>query len=114
MHVVAHRLLGGNNLRVQCTGWFGCLIDGRVFGPSSWQIRQVGPGLLNCILVIFGKIVSAARHGGVHASATCLFERRDLSDHHFGHTRRPQIHRRVALDHDHDVGKRWDVGAAGG
>ncbi len=37
-----------------------------------------------------------------------------LADDHLGHARRAEIHRRVALDHDHDVAERRDVRTARG
>ena len=64
--------------------------------------------------VVDGEVVAAARHGGVHPGAAHLLERGDLADDHLGHAGRAQVHRGVALDHDHDVAERRDVGAAGG
>ena len=44
-----------------------------------------------------------------------ISSRRDLlADDHLGHARRAEVHRGVALDHDHDVAEGRDVGAAGG
>ncbi len=37
-----------------------------------------------------------------------------LADHHLRHPRRAQVHRGVAVAHDHDVAEGRDVGAAGG
>ena len=37
-----------------------------------------------------------------------------LADHHLGHARRAEVHRRVALDHEHHVAERGDVRAARG
>ena len=56
--------------------------------------------------------VAAARDLAVHARAAHLLERHLLADHHLGHARRAQVHRGVALDHEHDVAERRDVGAA--
>ena len=56
--------------------------------------------------------MAAARHGGVHAGAAHLLERHLLADHHLRHARRAEVHRRVALAHDHDVAEGGDVGAA--
>ena len=50
----------------------------------------------------------------MHPGAAHLLERGLLADDHLGHARRPEVHRGVALDHDHDVAERRDVGAAGG
>ena len=51
---------------------------------------------------------------GVHARAAHLLERDLLADHHLGHARRAEVHRGVALAHDHHVAERRDVRAAGG
>ena len=50
----------------------------------------------------------------MHARSPHLLERDLLADHHLGHARRAEVHRGVALAHDHDVAERGDVGAAGG
>ena len=49
----------------------------------------------------------------MHLGAAHLLERDLLADHHLGHPRRAEVHRRVAVAHDHDVAERRDVGAAG-
>ena len=49
----------------------------------------------------------------MHPRAAHLLEGDLLADHHLGHARRAEVHRRVALAHDHDVAERRDVGAAG-
>ena len=59
------------------------------------------------------QVVAAARHRRVHAGAAHLLEGHLLADDLLGHPRRAQVHRRVALDHDHDVAEGRDVGAAG-
>ena len=51
--------------------------------------------------------------GRVHPGAAHLLERDLLADHHLGHPRRAEVHRGVAVAHDHDVAERGDVGAAG-
>ena len=58
--------------------------------------------------------MSAARDGRVHLRAAHLLQRHLLPDHHLGHARRAQVHRRVALAHDHHVAERRDVGPARG
>jgi hypothetical protein len=50
----------------------------------------------------------------MHARAAQLLEAHLLADHDLDHARRPQVHRGVALDHDHDVAEGRDVRAAGG
>ena len=60
-----------------------------------------------------GEVVGAAGLADVHAGATHLLERGDLADDHLGHARRAEVHRGVAVDHEHDVAERRDVGAAG-
>ena len=50
----------------------------------------------------------------MHAGAAHLLQRGDLADDHLGHAGRAQVHRGVALDHDHDVAEGRDVGAARG
>ena len=49
----------------------------------------------------------------VHPGAAHLLQRGDLADDHLGHARRAEVHRGVAVDHEHDVAERRDVGAAG-
>ena len=55
----------------------------------------------------------AARDARVHARAAHLLQAHPLTDHHLGHARRAQIHRSVALAHDHHVAECRYVGAAG-
>ena len=66
------------------------------------------------VLVALDEEVAAARDRRVHLRAAHLLERHLLADHHLGHPRRPEVHRGVALAHDHHVAERRDVGAAGG
>ena len=56
--------------------------------------------------------VAAARHLAVHPRAAHLLQRHLLADHHLGHARRAEVHRRVLVDHEDDVAERRDVGAA--
>ena len=60
------------------------------------------------------EVVAAAADGRVHARAAHLLERHLLADHHLGHARRAEVHRGVALDHEHDVAERRDVRTARG
>ena len=48
----------------------------------------------------------------MHPGATHLLQRDLLPHHHLGHPRRPEIHRRVGFDHDHQVAEGGDVRAA--
>ena len=50
----------------------------------------------------------------MHPRAAHLLERDLLADDHLGHARAAEVHGRVAVEHDHDVAERGDVGAAGG
>ena len=50
----------------------------------------------------------------MHLRPAHLLERDLLADHHLRHPRRAEVHRGVAVAHDHDVAERRDVGAAGG
>ena len=63
---------------------------------------------------VFDQEVAAAGDAGVHLRPAHLLERDLLADHHLGHPRRAEVHRGVALAHDHDVAEGRDVGAAGG
>ena len=65
-----------------------------------------------CSLLVLGEQVAAAGDLAVHARAAHLLERDLLADHHLGHARRAEVHRRVLLDHEDDVAERRDVGAA--
>ena len=50
----------------------------------------------------------------MHAGATHLLQRDLLADDLLGHAGRAQVHRRVALHHEHQVAERGDVRPAGG
>ena len=56
----------------------------------------------------------AAGDARVHPRAAHLLERHLLADDHLGHPRRAEVHRGVAVAHDHDVAERRDVGTARG
>ena len=49
----------------------------------------------------------------MHPGPAHLLERRDLADDHLGHSRRAEVHRRIAVDHEDDVAERRDVRTAG-
>ena len=114
MHVVALGLLLGQHLAGERPGRLGRVVQRRLVPPPQREVGEPRPCLVEGVLVVDGEVVAAARDRGVHASPTHLLERGDLADHHLGHAGRPQVHRGVALDHDHDVAEARDVGAAGG
>ena len=113
MHIERHRFRGWNDI----VGQFGqrrlACVRGCGQPPVQRQVAEEQLRLLDRIGVVMGEVVAAARDGGVHPRATHLFESHLLADHHLGHPGRAEVHRCVGLDHDHDVGERRDVGAAG-
>ena len=50
----------------------------------------------------------------MHLGPAHLLQGHGFADHHLRHPRRAQVHRGVAVAHDHDVAEGGDVGAAGG
>jgi hypothetical protein len=74
---------------------------------------EVALGEIDPLLVRLDEEVAAARDAGVHLRAAHLLERELLADDHLGHPRRAEVHRGVAVAHDHDVAEGGDVGAAG-
>ncbi len=50
----------------------------------------------------------------MHARSAHLLQRHLLADHHLRHARRAEVHRGIAVAHDHEVAESRDVGAAGG
>ncbi len=58
--------------------------------------------------------VAAAGDAGVHLGPAHLLQGHRFADHHLRHPRRAEVHRGVAVAHDHDVAEGGDVGAAGG
>ena len=114
VHVVARRLLVGQH-GSRCSGAPAArrCVGRAALPPVAGQVGEPVLGLLDGVGVVDGQVVAAARHGGVHAGAAHLLERDPLADDHLGHAGRAEVHRRVALDHDHDVAEARDVGAAG-
>ena len=82
--------------------------------PVRRQVREEPAGLRDRVLVGRAEIVAAAADGGVHARPAHLVERDVLADHDLGHAGRAEVHRRVALDHEHDVAERGNVRTARG
>ena len=91
---------------------------GGAAGGSSRQCdgkyAEVALGEVDPLLVGLHEEVPAAGHGRVHARAAHLLEADRLADHHLRHSRRAEVHRGVAVAHDHDVAEGRDVGAARG
>ena len=86
----------------------------RVLLPVRGEVGEVALGEVDPLLVGLDEEVAAARDAGVHLRAAHLLERDVLADDHLGHPRRAEVHRGVAVAHDHDVAEGGDVGAAGG
>ena len=82
--------------------------------PVRRQVRQETAGLRDRVLVGGAQVVATTADGRVHARPAHLVERHVLADHDLGHARRTEVHRGVALDHEHDVAERGDVRAARG
>ncbi len=70
-------------------------------------------GELDGLLVVAGEQVAHAGDGAVHAGPAHLLQADLLPHDHLGHAGAAEIHRRVPLDHDDDVGEAGDVGTAG-
>jgi len=84
-----------------------------LFARALWHVAEVGPGKLDRLFVVGHQRVAQPAFARVHPSAAELFERDLLPDHHLDHPRRAEVHRSVALDHDHDVAEGGYVSAAG-
>jgi hypothetical protein len=82
--------------------------------PVRREVAEVALRQVDPLLVGLDEEVPAAGDARVHLRPAHLLERDVLADHHLGHPRRAEVHRRVAVAHDHDVAERRDVGAAGG
>ena len=86
----------------------GCVL------PVRREVGEVALGQVDALLVRLHEEVADARDAGVHLRAAHLLERDLLADHHLGHARRAEVHRGVAVAHDHHVAEGGDVGAARG
>src|SRR5215212_8312462 len=95
-----------------------CGLGGRGHGwlvaPVRAEVAEIRLGEVDALLVRLDEEVPAPGHARVHPRAAHLLECDSLADHHLGHPRRAEVHRRVAVAHDHDVAEGRDVGAAGG
>ena len=114
VHVERDALVRGHDVVGEVDGRRLALVHRRIVTPRAREVREVGAGLVDGVGVVVGEVVGAAGLADVHAGATHLLERGDLADDHLGHPRRAEVHRGVAVDHEHDVAERRDVGAAGG
>ena len=85
---------------------------GRRLAGALGQIGQVVARRRQAGALVGRQQIAAARDLAVHARAAHLLERDLLADHHLGHARRAEVHRRVLVDHEHDVAERRDVRAA--
>ncbi len=114
-HVEWLVLVGGDDLGYRRVGGGrGRLGSGRALAPVAGHEGEVAPRQLDRLLVALDEEVAAAGDAGVHLRPAHLLQRHLLADHHLRHPRRAQVHRGVALAHDHDVAEGRDVGAAGG
>ena len=82
--------------------------------PVRGQVAQVPPDDLERLRLGLGQEVPAPAHRAVHPGTAHLLQGGLLLDDHLDHARRPEVHRGVALDHDHDVTERRDVGPTRG
>jgi hypothetical protein len=86
----------------------------RLVAPARRKVGQVAAYGLERLGLVLDQEVADAGDGAVHARAAHLLERRLLTDDHLDHARRAEVHRRIAIDHDHDVAEGGDVRATGG
>ena len=87
----------------------------RLLLPVRGEVRQVAPARGRCPpRRLSTRKWPQPETAGVHPRAAHLLERDLLADHHLGHARRAEVHRGVAVAHDHDVAEGRDVRAAGG
>jgi hypothetical protein len=112
MHVVAGSLLRGQFRAGEFTHGRLAFHRSRPLTPTLGQIAEQVAGLVDGVGVVVSQVVAAAADGGVHAGAAHLLQRHDLADDLLRHARRAEVHAGVALDHDHHVAERGDVGAA--
>ena len=112
VHVERDGLLGRHQIVVEHGGW-GCrFVAGWLLAPVPREVREPRPRLVEGVLVVVSESVAAAGDAGMHAGAAHLLERGVLADHLLGHPWRPEVHRGVALDHEHHVAEAGDVGAS--
>ena len=78
--------------------------------PVCRQVGEVSPSGRDGGLVVSHQEVAAAADRAVHPGSAKLLERDLLADNDLHHPRRAEVHRGIALDHDHDVAEGRDVG----
>jgi len=114
-HVVAAVGLGRDQVR---DGFSSAWRPGggglRLLARSLWHELEVRARKFDRLFVVCDQRVAAAALGAMHACAAELLEAHLLANHDLDHSRRSQVHRGVALDHDHDVAEGRDVSAARG
>ena len=115
LDVEGRLLVVGDDLRDRAPGAAGRRRRRRRrLAPVRRHVGEVAAGEVDRLLVACDQEVAAAGDAGVHPGAAHLLERHLLADHHLRHPRRAEVHRGVAVAHDHDVAEGRDVGAAGG
>ena len=77
------------------------------------HVGEIAPRHRDGLLVGGRQDVAASGLLAVHPRAAERLVVDLLPDGHLDHARRADVHRRLALDHDHDVGERGQVGGAG-
>ena len=70
--------------------------------PVRPEVGEVALGHVDALFVGLHQKVAAAGHAGVHA-APPISSSDTFADHHLGHPRRAEVHRRVAVAHDRHV-----------
>ncbi len=111
--VVPAGLVGRHQVGRELLGRRSSVVARRLPPPVVRQKPEERLGLLDRVHVVGGELIAATRHLGVHPGATHLLQADPLPHHHLGHPRRTQVHRRVPLDHDHQVAEGRDVRAPG-
>jgi hypothetical protein len=115
VHVVGTALFGRDDVADvgRAGARLGCLDSGRRFPPVRREVREPSPGGVDGRGIVGNEIVARSADGRMHARAPHLLEARLLADDLLRHPGRAEVHRRVALHHEHDVAERRDVRAAG-
>ena len=117
---LAHVIAAVRFLGDELGDWFGrdargfCFAGSRFLAGALWHVAEIGLGEFDRFAVVADQGVAQTALRGVHARAAQLLEADLLSDDDLDHARRPEVHRGVALDHDHDIAESWNVGAACG
>ena len=113
VHVERHPLVGRDGVgRELDLGRLG-LVHRRLVAPRAREVVRYAFAWSMASTSSSARLSAQPGLRDVHAGAAHLLQRRDLADDHLGHPRRAEVHRGVAVDHEHDVAERRDVGAAG-